>query len=162
MWSACFRKYRAGKTFYVESCLEKFEKSHPVLIARHYQQHQNIPYFGFKYSISDYLSKVYNHSNKTERQKFSEGLKDYLGDSFLLLADYIPELSLILGKDQALSQHSLLTIENQLYPLFKKLFEFLAYYYKHPVLFFTDDLQWIDASGLNLLKYLLLNLSTEK
>jgi signal transduction histidine kinase/predicted ATPase len=152
----------AGKTFYVESCLEKFENSHPVLIARHYQQHQNIPYFGFKYSISDYLSKVYNHSNKTEGQKFSEGMKDYLGDSFLLLADYIPELSLILGKDQALSQHSLLTIENQLYPLFKKLFEFLAYYYKHPVLFFTDDLQWIDASGLNLLKYLLLNLSTEK
>jgi signal transduction histidine kinase/predicted ATPase len=152
----------AGKTFFVENCLEKFENSHPILIARHYQQHQNIPYFGFKYSISDYLSKVYNQSNKSERQKFSEGLKDYLGDSFLLLADYIPELSLILGKDQALSQHALLTIENQLYPLFKKLFEFLAFYYKHPVLFFTDDLQWIDASGLNLLKYLLLNLSTEK
>ena len=152
----------AGKTFYVESSLEKFEKSHPVLIARHYQQHQNIPYFGFKYSISDYLSKVYNQSNKNDRQEFSNQLKEYLGDSFLLLADYIPELSLIVGKEQTLSPNSLLTIENQLYPLFKKLFEFLAYYYKHPVLFFTDDLQWIDASGLNLLKYLLQNLKTEK
>src|SRR5687767_3795376 len=151
-----------GKTFFVENCLQKFENSHPILRARHYQQHQNIPYFGFKYSISDYISKVYNQSNKAELQKFSEGLKDHLGDSFLLLADYIPELSLILGKDLGGSQHSLLTIENQLYPLFKKLFEFLSFYYKHPVLFFTDDLQWIDASGLNLLKYLLVNLSTEK
>ena len=32
-----------GKTFYVENCLQKFEQSHPILRARHYQQHQNIP-----------------------------------------------------------------------------------------------------------------------
>ena len=150
-----------GKTFFTENYLEQFENSHPVLIARHYQQHQNIPYFGFKYSISDYLIEVYNGSHKHELDKFSDELKAYLGESFLLLADYIPELSLILGKGPVSSQYAL-TIENQLYPLFKKLFEFLAAYYKHPVLFFTDDLQWIDASGLNLLKYLLLNLSTEK
>jgi predicted ATPase len=55
-----------------------------------------------------------------------------------------------------------LTIENQLYPLFKRLFEFLADFYQRPVFFFTDDLQWIDASGINLLKYLLLNLSNQK
>jgi signal transduction histidine kinase/predicted ATPase len=151
-----------GKTFFIENYLQKLEDTHPVLIARHHQQHQNIPYFGFKYCISDYLSKIYNESSKTELHNFSDSLKEYLGDSFLLLTDYIPELSLISGKESLFPQRSLLTIENQLYPLFKKLFEFLVDYYKQPVFLFTDDLQWIDASGINLLKYLLLNLPAEK
>jgi predicted ATPase len=85
-----------------------------------------------------------------------------LGDSFPLLLDYVPELSVISGIKSWSAQRSLLTIENQLYSLFKNLFEFLANYYHKPVLFFTDDLQWIDASGTNLLKYLLLNVSSEK
>ncbi|MBT1705713.1 AAA family ATPase [Chryseosolibacter indicus] len=151
-----------GKTFFIESYLERFEGSSPLLIARHYQQHQNIPYFGFKYCISDYLSKVYNRFNKAELQDFAAALKSYLGETFLLLADYIPELSLIFGKESVTAQYPPVTIENQLYPLFKKLFEFLAHYYKRPVLFFTDDLQWIDASGINLLKYLLISLSTKE
>src|SRR5690606_39911615 len=46
-----------GKTWLVENYLQAIESSHPVLIARHYPQHQNIPYFGFKYCVSDYLGK---------------------------------------------------------------------------------------------------------
>ena len=152
----------AGKTFFVENYLQKFEPAHPVLIARHYQQHENIPYFGFKYCISDYLSKIYNQYSKEDFHRFSGRLKSHLGESFLLLLDYIPELLLITGEGSASFPRSMLTIENQLYPLFKKLFEFLADYTRKPVFFFTDDLQWIDASGINLLKYLLLNLPTEK
>lgn len=151
-----------GKTFFVEHFLQKFEPQHAILIARHYQQHESIPYYGFKYSISDYLSKIYSTSTKSEFQHFSKSLKDFLGDSFPLLLDYVPELSVISGIKSWSAQRSLLTIENQLYSLFKNLFEFLANYYHKPVLFFTDDLQWIDASGTNLLKYLLLNVSSEK
>jgi len=151
-----------GKTMLVENYLQGVESTHPVLIARHHQQHQNIPYFGFKYCISDYLSKIYNQSSKSELHRFSETLTQYLGENFLLLIDYIPELSLILGKEAIAPVRSHLAIENQLYPLFKRLFEFLADFYHRPVYFFTDDLQWIDASGINLLKYLLLNLPGQK
>jgi signal transduction histidine kinase/predicted ATPase len=152
----------AGKTFFVENYLRKFEGTHPVLIARHYQQHVKIPYFGFKYCISDYLSKIYDQFSKEEFHRFSASLKDCLGESFPLLLDYIPELLLITGEVSEPAKRSMLTIENQLYPLFKKLFEFLADYSGNAVFFFTDDLQWIDASGTNLLKYLLLNLPPEK
>jgi signal transduction histidine kinase/predicted ATPase len=152
----------SGKTFFVENYLRKFERSHPILIARHYQQHVKIPYFGFKYCISDYLSKIYNQFSEKEFHRFSVSLKDYLGDSFPLLLDYIPELLLITSEVSGPSSRSMLTIENQLYPLFKRLFEFLADYSGNTVFFFTDDLQWIDASGTNLLKYLLLNLSPGK
>jgi signal transduction histidine kinase/predicted ATPase len=151
-----------GKTLLVENYLKGIESTNPVLIARHYQQYQNIPYFGFKYCISDYLSKIYNQANNTELHKFSGQLKNYLGENFQLLFDYIPELSLFFGNDAPAPVRPNLAIENQLYPLFKKLFEFLAEYTQRPVFFFTDDLQWIDASGINLLKYLLLNISNKK
>ncbi|HEY0745017.1 MAG TPA: AAA family ATPase [Chryseosolibacter sp.] len=151
-----------GKTLLVENYLQGVESSHPVLIARHYQQHQNIPYFGFKYCISDYLSKIYNQSSKTELQEFSSRLKEHLGESFLLLIDYIPELSLIFSKEVLPLVRSHLAIENQLYPLFKRLFDFFADFYQRPVFFFTDDLQWMDASGINLLKYLLVNDAKQK
>ena len=151
-----------GKTFFVENYLQKFERTHPVLIARHYQQHEKIPYFGFKYCISDYLSKIYSQFSKKEFHIFSNSLKNHLGDSFPLLLDYVPELLLFTGEASGISSRSMLAIENQLYPLFKRLFEFLADYSQKSVFFFTDDLQWIDASGTNLLKYLLLNLAPGK
>lgn len=151
-----------GKTWLVENYLQSVEATHPVLIARHYSQHQNIPYFGFKYCISDYLGKIYNQSNKAELREFSGKLTEYLGESIFLLIDYIPELSLILGEEVPNTKSSKLTIENQLYPLFRRIFEFLSDYHRCPVYFFTDDLQWIDASGINLLKYLLLSLSSQQ
>src|SRR5688500_2761744 len=55
-----------GKTSLVENYLQGIESTHPVLIARHYQQYQNFPYFGFKHCISDYLSKLYNQVTKKE------------------------------------------------------------------------------------------------
>ncbi|MEJ1240229.1 AAA family ATPase [Chryseolinea sp. T2] len=152
----------SGKTLLVENYLQRVGSTHPVLIARHYQRHQNIPYFGFKYCISDYLNKFYNKSNKAELQDFSDRLKRYLGESFPLLIDYVPELSLIFGMKGSFPARSNLTIQNQLYPLFLRLFEFLSDFYNRPVFLFTDDLQWIDASGINLLKYLLLNVSGKK
>lgn len=151
-----------GKTWLAENYLQTIESSRPVMIARHYPQHENIPYFGFKYCVSDYLGKVYSQASKSELQSFSEKLKNHLGEGIYLLLDYIPELSLILGEERPQNTQSQLTIENQLYPLFRRIFEFLSEYWRCPVYFFTDDLQWIDASGINLLKHLLLNLTNRQ
>src|SRR6187402_528965 len=102
-----------GKTFFVEQVLQELDEHHAILIARHFQQHTSIPYYGFKYSISDYLSKIYTVSPKSEFNHFSTSLKNYLGDSFPLLMDYVPELSLISGIKSWSAVQSLLTTENQ-------------------------------------------------
>lgn len=151
-----------GKTFFVENYLREQEGLFPVLVARHNQQHEDIPYFGFKSGVSDFLNKVYKQFSRPEFTKFSDQLKAQVGDSFPLLLDYIPELSVIAGKESGYTLPSVPKIENQLYPLFKLLFEFIADYYRKPVFLFTDDLQWIDGSGINLLKYLIVNLSPHK
>lgn len=151
-----------GKTFFVENYLLQKDGPFPVLFARHNQQYEGIPYFGFKSGISEFLNKIYKQFSRSEFTDFSDKLKAQLGDSFPLLLDYIPELSLLAGKDSGFSMPSVPKIENQLYHLFKVLFEFITDFYQKPVFLFTDDLQWIDGSGINLLKYLILNLSPGK
>lgn len=151
-----------GKTFFVENYLREQDSLFPVLIARHNHQYEGIPYFGFKSGISDFLNKIYKQFSRTEFRDFSNQLKAQLGDSFPLLLDYIPELSLFAGKDAGFALPVVSKIENQLYPLFKTLFEFIADFYCKPVFLFTDDLQWVDGSGVNLLKYLVTNLAPGK
>lgn len=151
-----------GKTHLVESYLKKYQGEHPALIARHRQQHAEIPYFGLKNAISDFITKKYNQLTRKEFQKFTQQIKDYFGDSFPLFLEYIPDVSSIMQKDYEISQTYAPKVKNQLFHLFKTFFLFLNQYSKHPIFFFTDDLQWIDTSGTRLLKNLLLELPSDK
>src|SRR5690554_780965 len=151
-----------GKSVFVENYLKRFEGTYPVIIARHNPQQEAIPYSGFKHGISDFLSKAYKVLEKDKFEKFSESLRTQLGEHFPLLFDYIPELSLLTNTPPEIVPQSTPKVENQLYPLFKVFFEFLSDYYQKPLFFFTDDLQHIDGSGMNLLTYLLLQLSPKR
>src|SRR5690606_30482049 len=91
-------------------------------------------------------------------KNFSSALKAQLGDNFHLLCDYIPELTILLDKHTEFGARSNLKIENQLYPSFKILFSTLSELYGKPILFFTDDLQFMDGPGMNLLNYLFVQL----
>lgn len=151
-----------GKTFFVESCLQQFVPTYPLLIARHNPQQEAIPYAGFRHGIGDFMNNAFHHLGKEKYQQFSSSLKSRLGDNFNLLCDYIPELALLLDKHTDLAPRSNLKIENQLYPSFKGLFSALTEFYQKPILLFTDDLQFMDGPGMNLLKYLLLQLAPKQ
>ncbi len=151
-----------GKTHFVESQLARYASTYPVLIARHRQQHTNIPYYGLKQAISDFLTQKYHELSALEFEKLATHLKNYYGESFSLFLEFIPEISLIIKEDYEVSQKYVPKVKNQLFVLFKTFFSFLHHYYRRPVFFFTDDLQWTDTSGMGLLKYLLLELTPEK
>ena len=144
-----------GKTFFVESFLQQFVPEYPIVIARHNAQQEAIPYAGFRHGIADFLNSAYLKLGKGKYEQFSSAIKAQLGDNFQLLCDYIPELALLLDKHDDVAERSNLKIENQLYPSFKTLFSALSEFYQKPILFFTDDLQFMDGPGMNLLKYLL-------
>lgn len=148
-----------GKTFFVENYLQQFIPNHPVLIARHNGQQEAIPYAGFRHSVSDFLNNAYSGFSEQQYKQFSSTLKVRLGDNFHLLCDHIPELALLLDKPADDNARSSLKIENQLYPSFKTLFHTLSDFYHTPILLFTDDLQFMDGPGMNLLNYLLTQLS---
>ncbi|MBT1696429.1 AAA family ATPase [Fulvivirgaceae bacterium PWU4] len=151
-----------GKTYFIENYLKRYELTHPVLIARHREQNAAIPYFGFKLAISDFLFNICNRSSRNEIDSFTASLKEYFGPAFPLLLEYIPEVTILTGEDHHTGQRYTLKIENQLFSLMQSLFSFLADYFKNPVFLFTDDVQWMDASGINLLKHLLLQLPADR
>jgi signal transduction histidine kinase/predicted ATPase len=150
------------KTYIIEKYLKRYEGTHPVLIARHDPHNATIPYSGFKIALTDFFFKIYNQSTRPEIDTFAGALKKYFGTDFPLLLDYVPEVSILTGENVETIQRSALRIENQLFSLVESLFRFLSDYMKKPLIVFTDDLQWMDASGLNLLKYMLQHLSSEK
>ena len=151
-----------GKTFFIENYLEKFAPDYPILVARHNPQQQAIPYAGFRHGVADFLNNAYHILGKEKYRRFSSTLEGQLADNFHLLCDYIPELALLLDKHTDVGARWNLKIENQLYPSFKILFSTLSDFYQKPILFFTDDLQFMDGSGMNLLKYLLVQLAPNK
>lgn len=148
-----------GKTFFVENYLQKFAPPYPVIITRHNPQQETIPYAGFRHGIADFLNTAYHHLGKEKYRAFSSLLKSELGDNFFLLCEYIPELAMLLDKQPDAGDRWSLKIENQLYPSFKILFNTISKFYHKPILFFSDDLQFIDGPGMNLLKYLLIQLA---
>lgn len=148
-----------GKTFFVESYLQKFNSNYPIFIARHNAQQEAIPYAGFRHSVADFLNNAYGGLGEQQYKLFSATLKNQLGENHHLLCDYIPELAPILKKQSDLPVRNIPKIENQLYASFKILFSTISEFYRKPVLFFTDDLQSMDAPGMNLLKYLLLQMA---
>ncbi|WP_215223243.1 AAA family ATPase [Echinicola shivajiensis] len=152
-----------GKSYLIEQFLLQHDADqYLILNIKHHQQRKNIPYAGLKMGIGDFLRKVYNEMDQGTFNEFSIGLRSKLGAYFQLLHDYIPELNLLKGTDLKTPSAPNPKIENQLYPLFKIFFEFLSDFFNKTLIFFTDDLQWMDGSSVNLLHYLIVNIPTEK
>ncbi|KEO75515.1 ATP-binding protein [Anditalea andensis] len=150
-----------GKSFFVENYLYPYAQSYPMLTIKHHPQLKNIPFSSFKSGLTDFLSNLYNTLSGKEYERFSYSLKTHFGETYPLILDYIPELSLLAGNHSFNQEGVVQKIENQLYSLIKRLFEFVASYFQKPVLFFTDDLQWMGTSEINLLKFLLVELGTD-
>ncbi|MEP0714006.1 MAG: AAA family ATPase [Algoriphagus sp.] len=153
-------KTGAGKTFLIE----KYLKNTPfdVLISNQSQQLQNVPYAGLKMALGNYLREKFRAMDSETFEKFSTGLTTILGDDYALLCDYVPELTVLHRPVTSPANSRLPKIENQLYSLFKILFEFISDFSNQVTILFTDDLQWMDGSTANLLQYLLTDLPPSK
>lgn len=153
-------KTGTGKTFLIEKYLQNTPCD--VLISRQSQQLQNVPYAGLKLAIGNYLRTKFKEMDPDSFASFSEGLTTALGDDFALLGEYIPELKMLESQPIQQEAFSAPKMENQLYFLFKILFEYFSDYSQRVLILFTDDLQWIDGSSANLLQYLLTHLPPSK
>ncbi|MBN3581900.1 AAA family ATPase [Algoriphagus aestuarii] len=153
-------KTGAGKTFLIENYLKSIPCE--VLISSQSQQLQNVPYAGLKLAIGNYLRLKFKELDSQNFLNFSEGLTEALGEDFTFLSEYIPELKLLQNNSKVKDAVPVTKIENQLYALFKTLFEYFSDFSNQVLILFMDDLQWVDGSSANLLQYLLTQLPPSK
>ncbi|MBS9525421.1 AAA family ATPase [Litoribacter alkaliphilus] len=151
----------SGKSTLIQSFISEFYAAFPLLQTHHKKQQRNIPYSEFKDAIGAFIGQVYQEKTQDEFLLFSKALKGHFGKDFPVILEYIPELNLLAGQHHAEVDKTVPSIENQLYPLILKLFQFIRSYFGQPVILFTDDLQWMSEAEINLLKFLLAHLQKD-
>lgn len=115
---------------------------------------RDIPYSAI---VDAFQSLIISFLSESEEQhaKWKERLNNALEKNGQLLVDVIPQLELIIGKQDPVA--ALPPIESQ--SRFKMTFEkFIGVFCskEHPLAIFIDDLQWSDSGSLNLIRQMLL------
>jgi PAS domain S-box-containing protein len=119
------------------------------------QYKRDIPYAtlaqAFKTLVLQILVKT-----EAEVSQWRNDLLDALGPNGQLLANLIPEIEFIIGKQQPVAELPLLEARNRFQLVIGK---FLGVFATpaHPLALFLDDLQWLDTATLELLEYLVTN-----
>ncbi len=93
---------------------------------------------------------------ENEIETWKNKLLKALGHNGQLIVDVIPELELIIGKQPPLQASDLNEEQNRFNIVFQKFLIVFAKF-EHPLVFFLDDVQWIDSATLALIEQLITN-----
>ncbi|HEX2947051.1 MAG TPA: diguanylate cyclase [Clostridia bacterium] len=134
------RKPVAGKKgFYISGKCNQFER--------------NIPYHGLIKAFQGMIKQLLSES-QSNLDNWRRLLTEALGCNAQVILDVIPELEQIIGPQPEVSELNPLEAQNRFKLVFLEFIKTFAEL-EHPLVIFIDDLQWSDASTLELLKYIL-------
>jgi PAS domain S-box-containing protein len=117
------------------------------------QLRRNIPYSAWLQAFAGFTRYLLRESEsrlKTWRQEILEAV----GSVGKVLTEVVPDLELVIGPQPAVPELDPTESQNRFNYVFQSLVKAIARR-EHPLVVFFDDLQWIDAASLALLKTLL-------
>jgi len=100
----------------------------------------------FRASFGLFLGK-----GDTELSLWRDALLEALGPNGRLLIDVVPELKLIIGDQPPVAELSPQDAQRRFQLVFRRVIGVFARP-EHPLALFLDDLQWLDAATLDLLR----------
>ncbi|NEO87128.1 MAG: AAA family ATPase [Spirulina sp. SIO3F2] len=142
-----------GKTAVINEVHKPIVAKRGYFIKGKYDQfNRNIPFSAVVQAFRDLMTQLLSESD-AELAQWRSQILNSLGENGQVLIDVIPELEHIIGPQPAVSELSGNAAQNRFNLLFQK---FIAVFTtpEHPLVLFLDDLQWVDAASLNLLKLL--------
>ena len=135
-----------GKTRLIEEFISFVDQNNIYIFQGKFEQNKSsIPYIGFTQIFSQMITKLLSLDDYSFLESMSEKHKDVLIDIF-------PEFRKLF-KDR--KSHFVYIEHNMLVSALKELFNILSSHIKG-MLFFIDDLQWIDYSSIELLEQIIL------
>ncbi len=119
------------------------------IFGKYEKNHRDMPYSAIIQAFKSLIKQILSEPNDII-EILKARLLSELGENCRLIADMIPEITLIIGKQPELTPLPPLETMNRFYFVCEKFTEILAQQ-RHPVVLFLDDIQWADSSSLKLL-----------
>ena len=117
------------------------------------QYKRDIPYSTLAQALQSLVRPLLGKSD-IELRGWSDAVLDALGPNARLMADLIPELTLIIGEQPSVPELPPQDAERRFQLVFRRFIGIFARP-EHPLAIFLDDLQWLDVATLDLLEDLL-------
>jgi PAS domain S-box-containing protein len=116
------------------------------------QYKRNIPYATLGQAFQSLVRSLLTQSEE-ELSRRRDALRAALGANGQLIVNLVPELELVIGKQPPVTELPPQDAQNRFQMVFRG---FLGVFARkeHPLALFLDDLQWLDAATLDLLKHL--------
>jgi PAS domain S-box-containing protein len=143
-----------GKSALVNELRSAIHPTRGAFAAGKFDRHrQHIPYATLIEVFQGLLRQILSQSD-SELDKWRTSLESAIGLNGALLVDLFPELAKILGVQPALLGVSTQEAKNRFHFVFRR---FVAAFARpqNPLIVFLDDLQWLDAATLELLRALI-------
>ena len=142
---------RIGKTALVEEIQRPVSENRGYFIKGKFDQYlKTTPYTAIVQAFAVFASRILAEPEKNFNQ-WQEKIQSAVGDLGRVLTDVIPALEELIGAQPEVPQLGGQEAENRFNYVFIKFLLTVATK-NHPLVWFIDDLQWIDAASLRLLK----------
>ena len=149
-----------GKSALVQELYKPITEKRGYFIAGKFDQFQcNIPYSAIVDALRKLMQQLLGEPEE-QLQQWRSRLLAALGSNGQLIIDVIPEVELIVGKQQPLPEVGSTEAQNRFNRVFQKFIRVLCSK-EHPLVIFLDDLQWIDSATLKLIELMLLDEQTQ-
>src|SRR5258708_11329159 len=115
------------------------------------QYKRDIPYATLGQAFQSLVRSLLTQSEE-ELSRWRASLIDGVGPNGQLMVNLVPELELVIGKQPPVADLPPQDAQNRFQMVFRRLLAVFARK-EHPLALFLDDLQWLDAATLDLLKH---------
>jgi len=143
-----------GKSALVHEAQKALVREKGHFVAGKFDQYQrHIPYASLILAFQDLVRQILTES-QASLQYWRERIQNAVGVNGKVIAEVIPEIELIIGKQPPMPELSPAEAQNRFNLVFQNFVSALPAQ-EHPLVIFTDDLQWADLPSLKLLHYLI-------
>jgi len=138
-----------GKTQLVNELHKPIIKENGIFLSGKCDQYnKNTPYSALFNALDQFCTYILSDS-EVEVKNWGEKILDSLGKNGALLIDVIPRLQLIIGSQPQLMEESIVEVQVKFSAALQNLLRAISSQ-SRPIVFFIDDLQWIDSASLEL------------
>ena len=143
-----------GKTSLVRELYRPVIRRHGHFIWGKFDQYKrNIPYATLISAFEELIRQILTEREEVLAQ-WRVRLWNALGINGQLIVDIIPQVEVIIGRQQPVAELPMNEAENRFRTVFRKFMGVFADA-RHPLVLFLDDLQWVDSASLGLIEYIL-------